>query len=146
MKTERNDYSVKNDWKSKIARNSAIVVSTALMAPFAFAGGISKGQTIGEIADNFTTSLKGVDGTVTALAWVMAFVIALVAIFKFKAHSENPRETPLKTPLLLLFVAVLCVSLPMVLSSGTKTLYKQTDISAPTWAKTQGGSGGGGTP
>lgn len=141
MKTECTEYSAKNSWKSKIARNSAVVVSTALMAPFAFAGnGVANGKTIGEIADNFTQSLKGVDGTVTALAWVMAFVIALVAIFKFKAHSENPRETPLKTPLLLLFVAVLCVSLPMVLSSGTKTLYKQTDISAPTWAKTQEGS------
>ena len=120
---------------SRLAAITGLGLSMLLLSDVTLAqtATVSGGQTLGQIGQNITASLKGIDGAVTAFAWVAAFVLGIIAVFKFKAYSDNPRETPLKTPIMLLISAVLCISIPLVLSSGSKTLFNQETRTAPAW-------------
>ena len=114
----------------------ALVATLATPDAFAQVTQVSGGQTLGRIFDNVTVSLKGADGMVQAILWVAAFIFGCAAAFKFKSYADNPRETPLKTPFMLLLTAILCMSLPFLLSSGSKTLFEQDTINAPTFQRT----------
>lgn len=114
-------------------KNLALLAATVAFAtmPSLAVAAISGGQTLGEIAGNTDSSMAGVKTAAVGFSYTMAFVCAIAAIFKFWAHSKDDRSTPLKTPFVMLIAACLFVSLPFILSSGTKTLFKQDTIEAP---------------
>lgn len=114
-------------------KNTALLAAAVLLAAMPTIGmaAVGGGQTLGEIAGNADASMAGVKQAAVGFSYTMAFVCAIGAIFKFWAHSKDDRSTPLKTPFVMLIAACLFVSLPFILSSGTKTLFKQDTIEAP---------------
>lgn len=101
----------------------------ALPAPGAPAGGAlsaAKGQTIGQIAGNVTASMQGVSVALQAFCYLAALVMLITGILKFKAHKDDPRSTPLSTPIVIWVCAILFAFAPMVLSSGGSTLFGVT--------------------
>ena len=84
---------------------------------------VRPGQTLGAVAGSFTDSLTGVSVAIAATCYVCAVVMAAVAIFKFKAYSDQPERTPIKQPILYLVVAVMLAAIPEVLGTGIMTTF-----------------------
>ena len=66
---------------SRLAAITGLGLSMLLLSDVTLAqtATVSGGQTLGQIGQNITTSLKGIDGAVTAFAWVAAFVLGIIA-------------------------------------------------------------------
>lgn len=99
-------------------------VTTAMAinnAPLSTAGG----QTFGQLANNITNSLQGVSSALAAFCYVAGIAMLIVGILKFKAHKDDPRQTPLSTPVVLWVCAVLFAFAPSVLTTGGVTLFGQ---------------------
>lgn len=70
------------------------------------------------------TSIGSLATLITAGAYVAGFGFALGAILKFKAHKDNPTQTPLSKPIVLLFVAAALIFLPSIFKSTGGTLFE----------------------
>lgn len=107
-----------NTSKSTFALSIAcLFLLLAVFAPSAMA------QSIGAIADRASGSIGGVTRLAESVAYMVGFLFGIGALVKFKAHRDNPQQTPISTPIVLLFVAVGLIALPAVLSSGQETLW-----------------------
>lgn len=80
-------------------------------------------KTAGEVAENLTTSTKAIAEAVGAISTAAGFIMAFIGALKFKAHKDNPQQTPLSTPIIYLVVASLCLFLPSVIWTGSDTLF-----------------------
>lgn len=115
-------------------------VAFGLTATESFAIG---GSTIGEMANNLNSSLNGVVNLVQGVAYTSGFVLGITALFQFKAHKDNPQQTPLSKPIVAIFLSALMLYLPSLIDSGAKSVWGGS--SSPTMAtKPGGGSGIGG--
>jgi len=94
--------------------------------PYAF------GADLGSVASTVTGTLVSVMKLVTAGAYVAGFGLTVAALFKFKAHKENPQQAPLGTCIALLLVGICLIFLPSIVNIGGGTLG----------ASNQGGVGG----
>lgn len=110
-----------------VARAGAIFGSLALLAtiaPEAFAFNMpTSGQSLGNISSNVTTSLRDVNILGEAVAMVAGFFMGLIGLFKFKAHKDNPQQTPFSTPLWLIGIGVCMIALPAVFGTGMQTIW-----------------------
>lgn len=89
------------------------------MPQSAFAAGVS----FGAIANNFANSFNSVGSAVQTFCWMMAFVIAAAACFKFAAYARDTDREKITTPFLYLFVAALFFAVPMVLDSSVISVW-----------------------
>jgi hypothetical protein len=81
------------------------------------------GQNIGQVSQNITNSLRGVNVVIQAFCYVLAAVMIVLAIMKFKANSDNPNQVPMKIPMIYLGVAGGLAAAPEVLSTMIATLF-----------------------
>lgn len=88
-------------------------------APLNTAGG----QGLGQIAVNITNSFQGVGSALAAFCYVGGITMLIAGILKFKAHKDDPRQTPLSTPIVLWVCAILFAFAPSVLTTGGATLF-----------------------
>jgi len=78
---------------------------------------------IGSVAATVTGNFANLARLITAASYVAGLALAVGAIFKFKAHKDNPTQIPIGTPIALLFVAAALLFLPSVLKSTGSTLF-----------------------
>lgn len=78
---------------------------------------------IGGVAENITNSFGALVKLITAGAFVAGFGFVLGAIFKFKAHKDNPTQIPIGTPIALLFIGAAMIFLPQILTMTGSTLF-----------------------
>ena len=97
----------------------------AIIAPEVMAQGIQlkSGQTIGQVSNNVANSMTGASRAVAAVCYICAVVMGVVAVFKFKAHSDNPDREPIKKPIMYVLVAVMLAAIPETLGVGIGTLW-----------------------
>jgi len=88
-------------------------------------GGGSTGSeaNIGTLASNVTGTIKNVGALVGATAYLAGFGLIIAAIFKFKAHKDNPQQTQLGQPIMLLIVGVALVFLPSLIAPAGSTIF-----------------------
>jgi uncharacterized membrane-anchored protein len=98
------------------------VLTLGLMCTESFAA-ISNGSTIGTIANNLNTSLSGVVNLVQGVAYTAGFVLGITALFQFKAHKDNPQQTPLSKPIVSIFLSALMLYLPTFIDSGAQSVW-----------------------
>jgi uncharacterized membrane-anchored protein len=99
------------------------------------------------VAQGVTNSFAGIASLILGVCAVAGLGFAAAAIFKFKAHKDNPQSTPLGQPLALLAIAAMLLWIPFLLQSAGQTLTggagagNQSDLqgSVPSWVS-------GGTP
>lgn len=48
------------------------------------------------ISQTITSQIGGIPGFLTAIAYIMGVIFAILGILKIKDHVENPSQTPLK--------------------------------------------------
>jgi len=96
------------------------LVAIFLISSVAFAGG---DQTIGSIADNVTGTMGSVAKLITAASYVAGIAFALLGMFKFKAHKENPTQTPLSQPIVFIAIAAGLIFLPSIIGTAGGTIF-----------------------
>lgn len=94
------------------------------------------------IATTVTTQATSVAKLLSVTAYVAGVGFALAGILQFKAHKENPQQTPLSKPVVMIVVAACLLFLPTILTVAGSSLFGTTGVSAATAG---GGTGLGGS-
>lgn len=83
----------------------------------------SEGETLGDVAGHVTESMSNVTKLITAASYVAGVGFALMGMFKFKAHKDQPTQVPLSQPIVLLAIAAGLIFLPSVISTAGSTIF-----------------------
>lgn len=75
---------------------------------------------------NVTKQAGAVAQMMNIAAYVAGVGFALAGILQFKAHKENPQQTPLSKPVVMLIVAAGLLFLPTVLTIAGQSLFGKT--------------------
>ncbi len=75
----------------------------------------------GTLAENITTSIADLPGLLSALAYLIGILLAVLGIMKIKDHVENPGNTPLKEGAIRLVVGGFLFSLPILFDAMSNT-------------------------
>lgn len=119
-------FSLKLDAQARMALLVSVLVPSALavmLFPESAFAMIGSGMSVGQISNNIVSSVQGAGNAVTAICWLSAIVLGAVSVFKFKAHSDNPNQTPLKIPMIYLGCAAGLGALPEIIGTGIATLF-----------------------
>lgn len=108
------------NWVSQKTKRSINAISFLLLciSQPAFAA-----DSLGDVAARVTGSFTDLTKLISGGAYVAGFAIAMVGIFKLKAHKDNPTQIPISTGLALIFVGAALVFLPGLLGVGLTTLF-----------------------
>ncbi len=87
----------------------------------AFAQG---GQTLGDVAEHVTESMKGLQTLLAAAAYIAGLGFGIAGMMKFKAHKDNPTQVPLSQPITLILISAGLVFLPSLISTAGETIFK----------------------
>ncbi|MBN2690014.1 MAG: type IV secretion protein IcmD [Gammaproteobacteria bacterium] len=85
-------------------------------------------QTIGDIAQNITSSFKEIGKLMFATAYLAGFGFVIAAIFKFKQHKDNPTQIPMGTPIAMLVIGVALIFLPSIIGPAGSTIFKDQGV------------------
>lgn len=78
---------------------------------------------IATIAETAKSNLGAVAELITAGSYVAGMGFAVAAVVGFKAHKDNPTQSPISKPIALLFVAASLLFIPAVFQSTGATLF-----------------------
>lgn len=67
------------------------------------------------LATNLANAFSGISKIVMGIAYVGGIGLVMAAIFKFKAHKDNPAQIPLGTPMVMLIVGAALIYMPTIL-------------------------------
>jgi intracellular multiplication protein IcmD len=115
--------------KIRKALPQVLLYSAALLMVFFYADqslaadGAAADGGLATIADNVTSNLGSMATLISAASYIAGIGMALAGMVKFKAHRDNPTQTPLSAPLVLLFVGIGLVFLPSIIKSAGTTLF-----------------------
>lgn len=88
--------------------------------------GVAQAQTdvgIAKVAGNVTSQLGAVAQLMVYVAYVAGVGFALAGILQFKAHKDNPQQTPLSKAVVLVIVAACLLFLPSVMSAAGGSIF-----------------------
>lgn len=88
------------------------------------------GQDITAMAQQITGEASSIAQLLNVAAYVAGIGFALAGILQFKAHKENPQQTPLSKPVVMILVAAALLFLPTVLQVAGASLFGQSATSA----------------
>lgn len=94
-----------------------------IQAGFSIAYADAGSTGVGKIATNVTEQLGSVAQLLVYIAYVAGVGFALAGILQFKAHKDNPQQTPLSKPVMLVIVAACLLFLPTVMSAAGGTIF-----------------------
>ncbi|MFZ6639478.1 hypothetical protein ACO0LL_07015 [Undibacterium sp. TC4M20W] len=80
-------------------------------------------KSIGQVAMTASDSINGVQVMIQGACYMAGVALAGGSMFKFKAHKDNPQQTPLSTPIVMLAVAAGLLYLPSLMSSAGQSLW-----------------------
>ncbi len=104
-------------------------LALALIAGNAVAGGL----TLGGMATSITSSFTEVTQLITAGSYLAGLGFSVGAIIQFKAHKDNPGQTPIGKPIALIFIAAALLFLPTILDVAGETMFSgQGTTAGPT--------------
>ena len=110
--------------KFKLSQYQAIITALMGSALILFAGDAAAALgTVGNVASTITQSFGQLTKLITATAYLSGMGFAVGAIIKFKAHKDNPAQTPIGQPVGLLMVAAALLFLPTILGVTGKTVF-----------------------
>jgi hypothetical protein len=89
----------------------------------AMATDVAMAAKLSNFADNARGEFSSFLQLGVTFSYVAGFFILLMSIFKFKAHSDDARQTPMKTPVTLLLVAVFFLGAPTLLGAGGASIF-----------------------
>lgn len=121
---------------SKISPQMGLTLLLTLVSTAALAADVTS------VANTAITEMNAVAKLLSVAAYVSGVGFALAGILQFKTHKENPQQTPLSKPIVMLVVAACLLFLPTILNIAGASLFGTSGTSAATAG---GGSSLGGT-
>ena len=117
----------------------SLLMRVSLIGLLACIAGVAgaDGQSVSDIATKVTTEANAVAKLLSVTAYVAGVGFALAGILQFKAHKENPQQTPLSKPVVMMVVAGCLLFLPTILNVAGSSLFGSSATSA---ASAGGGS------
>ncbi len=120
MKTS---FTFHKPWVSTLAYVTG-ALAIMLFAESAFAGGGAGSGGVGDVAKTVTGNLSNIANLIGAAAYVAGIAFALTGLMKFKAHKDNPQQTPLSQPIVLIMIAAGLIFLPSMITAAGGTLFE----------------------
>lgn len=95
-----------NKKMNKLGAYTSAAVATATMSASDAnaAAAAAGGNSFNTIAANITTQIGTLPGFITALAYILGVLFAVLGLLKIKDHVENPSNAPLKDGLIRLAI------------------------------------------
>ena len=118
----------------RLLKFAAFSIALATVSAFAADGtttGLTTTQSSGDIASmagNVVSQVKGVTRLMIGVAYLAGVGFGIAAIFKFKAHKDNPTQVPIGTPFALLAVSILLVFLPGIFKPAARSVFGTTNV------------------
>lgn len=91
-----------------------MLVATPVLAQATDAGGV---------AQNFFRQFKDFANAITGAIFIAGLGIGGAAIFKFKAHSDNAQQVPLRIPMMYAIAAAICIGFVAFMNIGKNTMF-----------------------
>lgn len=107
---------------SRNVRNMLFIlvpVAGILVASVAYAAG----GTISDMASTVETQAKSIATLIKVAAYVAGVGFSLAGVLQFKAHKENPQQTPLSKPVVMIVVAACLLFLPTIMDIAGTSLF-----------------------
>lgn len=95
-------------------------------------GLLADGEGLTSIATTVTTEAGALAKLLYVISYVAGVGFALGGILQFKAHKDNPQQTPLSKPVVYLVVAACLLFLPSILDIAGSSIFGSTKSSAAT--------------
>ncbi len=112
--------------------NFGIKTSAAFMLMLTPAVLFAAATDITAVATTVTTQANAIAKLLSVTAYVAGVGFALAGILQFKTHKENPQQTPLSKPVVMIVVAACLLFLPTILTiAGSSLLGQGATSSAP---------------
>ncbi|MFA7276858.1 MAG: hypothetical protein WC043_08655 [Pseudobdellovibrionaceae bacterium] len=99
---------------NRLGAYASASVITGVMAGAQDANATTGFQTI---LDNITDQISDLPGFITAIAYIIGVLFAVLGILKIKDHVENPSQTPLREGVIRLAVGGMLFTLPLILQA-----------------------------
>lgn len=122
--------------KMSLSIKATTVLMLALVPTILFA---ADGGDITGIASTVTKQATAIAKLLSVTAYVAGVGFALAGVLQFKTHKENPQQTPLSKPVVMIVVAACLLFLPTILNIAGASLFGNTAVSS---APAGGGLGG----
>ena len=90
------------------------------------------GGDIAALAAGVGKQASAIATLLSVASYVAGVGFALAGILQFKAHKENPQQTPLSKPVVMIVVAACLLFLPTILSVAGASVFGGTAVSAGT--------------
>lgn len=107
--------------KSKI--NLSVKTSAALMLTLTPAILLAAATDVTDIASTVTEQATAIASLLKVTAYVAGVGFALAGVLQFKTHKENPQQTPLSKPVVMIVVAACLLFLPTILDIAGASLF-----------------------
>ncbi len=108
------------------------IMTCALFTTTAFADG-----DIVALSTQVTTQANAIATLLNVVSYVAGVGFALAGVLQFKAHKENPQQTPLSKPIVLIVVAAALLFLPSIMNIAGSSLFGSSGSKASAY---KGGS------
>lgn len=115
---------------SQIVKNTTTALATLCLAAFTTAVSADGGD-VAALATTVQTQAGAIAKLLNVAAYVAGVGFALAGVLQFKAHKENPQQTPLSKPVVMIIVAAALLFLPAILQiAGTSLGFSQSNSAA----------------
>jgi hypothetical protein len=108
----------------KIVASLFILIISLFCSDLALAAlGPAKTKTLGQVASQIIDSFSDVAKFITASFYLLGTGFIGSAIFKFRAHKDNPTQIPVGTPIALTFIGAAFLYTPSLFGTAGMTMF-----------------------
>jgi len=87
-------------------------------------------QTLTQIISNAQQNVQPIATFLVIVSYVAGIAFMLTGILQFKAHKDNPQQTPLSKPVIYIIVGALLLFLPAIIGTAGQSIFGGTDNSS----------------
>ena len=80
-------------------------------------------QNINNISDSISGQFFWMGKLIVGLSFVAGVGFLIAAIMKFKQFKDNPQQTPIGTPIVMMLIAILLMFLPAIMTPAGETVF-----------------------
>lgn len=102
------------------------VLALAAMTTDVFAAGNS----LVTMVQNITQQVNAIVSLLSVTSYVSGVGFAMAGVLQFKVHKENPQQTPLSKPVVMVIVATCLLFLPAILGTAGASLFGENATSS----------------
>ncbi len=104
-------------------KNKFLMIGLGMIAGLAFATDPSTTSGLGAVSQNVQANIQGFATLITSAAYIAGLGFFMMGVLKFKAYKENPQQTPLSQPIMMVVIGAALFYLPSLITTAGATLF-----------------------